>query len=588
MMAAGLLAVFIAAKLAAWSARAVPVSAVTLVAALWQDLAVALAFALFSRVVRPRWIVGGVYAVLVAVVVASVPVERTLGSPITLSMLRAASGTIGDSFLHAATAANVAWMLVVVAIAVLPLAFSRPALKTRVSGAITPSLRTAALGVTVMMTLAGFAAARRVETAGLDRNALVALAQSTVDRVSANGAATSQAWRVSPVAPGTSDDLSHLAGAAAGRNVLMIVLESTAARYLKAYGAAEDPTPTISALAGRALLFEHAYSVYPESVRGMTALYASRFPAFDVPNSRHTAAMAPSLASVLAGEGYATGLFHSGRFMYLAMDELLARAGFDTLVDAGGVSGNVNSSFGVDEAATVEAMLQWMDARPSRKPFFLAYMPTAGHHPYFHAARGPWRDTSDFTRYLNAIHEGDAAIGTLVRGLGARGLDSTTMIVVLGDHGEAFGQHPGNFAHTLAIYDENVRVPLFFVLPGSVSLAHRVSRVASLVDVPPTVLDLLGVARPAAFQGESLLGPSERMALYFTDYSRGLLGLRDGCTSYFYEMETRRSRMFDVCKDPDQRQDIGDGHRDLGERYRDLLNRWSAAQVALVGRTAGR
>jgi lipoteichoic acid synthase len=447
-----------------------------------------------------------------------------------------------------------------------------------------------ALGALALMTIAGYAASRRVDTAGLDRNAFVALVQSIGGggRVSGRPGDPAHAWRVSPVASGgrSSDDLSRLAGAARGRNVLMIVLESTAARYLKAYGATEDPTPTLTALAGRSLLFEHAYSVYPESVRGMTALFASRFPAFDVPNARHAAAMAPSVASVLAGQGYGSALFHSGRFMYLAMDELLARAGFDTLVDAGGVSGNVNSSFGVDESATVEAMLRWMDSRTAGKPFFLSYMPTAGHHPYFHSAPGPWKDDSDLNRYLNAIHEGDAAIGTLLNGLRARGLDSTTMIVVLGDHGEAFGQHPGNFAHTLAIYDENVRVPLFFVLPGSAAVSHRVSRVASLVDVPPTVLDLLGITAPGAFQGESLLRPDERMALYFTDYSRGLLGLRDGCTSYLYEMETRRSRMFDVCRDPDQRRDIVDAHRDLGGRYRDVLLRWSAAQVAIV--TAGR
>jgi lipoteichoic acid synthase len=580
MMAAGLFAVFAAAKLAAWSARAVPVTATTVLAALWQDLAVTLAFALFARVVRQRWIVGTVYAAIVAIVVAGIPVERTLGSPITVSMLRAASGTIGDSFVHAANAANVAWMLAVAALAaVAPLILSRHRSGARVERARS---RAVTLVAAALMTLAGFAAARRAETAGLDRNPLVALVQSTTGRISAGAAVTTRGWRTSPVSPGSSEDLSRLSGAAAGRNVLMIVLESTAARYLKAYGAADDPTPTITALARRSLLFEHAYAVYPESVRGMTALYASRFPAFDVPNSRHVGAMAPSVASVLADQGYATALFHSGRFMYLAMDELLARAGFDTLVDAGGVSGNVNSSFGVDETATVDAMLQWLDARPSDRPFFLAYMPTAGHHPYFHSAPGPWRNDSDLNRYLNAIHEGDAAVGSLLAGLRSRGLDSTTMIVVLGDHGEAFGQHPGNFAHTLAIFDENVRVPLLFALPGSAAIGQRVSRVASLVDVPPTVLDLLGIARPDAFQGESLLGPRERMALYFTDYSRGLLGLRDGCTSYFYEMETRRSRMFDVCRDPDQQTDIAGAHRARADVYRDLLKDWSAAQVALI------
>src|SRR5262249_53511299 len=156
----------------------------------------------------------------------------------------------------------------------------------------------------------------------------------------------------------------------------------------------------------------------------------------------------------------------------------------------------------------------------------------AGHHPYATNAPGPWRGDSDVVRYRNALHEGDAAIGELLAGLRARGLDRSTLIVVFGDHGEAFGQHAGNFAHTLALYDENVRVPLMVVLPAGSRVARRVSRTASLVDVPPTVLDLLGVGAPAAFQGSSLLTPKARMALFFTDYSMGLLGLRDGCAKY--------------------------------------------------------
>jgi lipoteichoic acid synthase len=109
-----------------------------------------------------------------------------------------------------------------------------------------------------------------------------------------------------------------------------------------------------------------------------------------------------------------------------------------------------------------------------------------------------------------------------------------------------------------------------------------VSRTASLVDVAPTVLDLMGLELPNEFQGASLLAPAPRMALFFTDYSLGLLGLRDGCTKYIYEMESSRSRMFDVCRDPEERDDISSGLSNRASKYRELLERWSAAQVGQV------
>ena len=76
------------------------------------------------------------------------------------------------------------------------------------------------------------------------------------------------------------------------------------------------------------MLTAAAYAVYPESVKGLAATLASRYPAFDVPAERHASAMSPSLATVLGASGYDTALFHSGRFMYLGMDAMLARAGF--------------------------------------------------------------------------------------------------------------------------------------------------------------------------------------------------------------------------------------------------------------------
>ena len=155
------------------------------------------------------------------------------------------------------------------------------------------------------------------------------------------------------------------------------------------------------------------------------------------------------------------------------------------------------------------------------------------------------------------------------------------MIVIVGDHGQAFGQHEGNFGHTFFLYEENVRVPLMFVLPG-LTKPVQLGRVVSTLDVAPTVLELLGRESPKTFQGRSLLSAEQRMALFFTDYSQALLGLRDGRWKFLHEVESGRLRLFDLEADTDERNNLADDHADRVLIYRDRLTRWSSASRAFV------
>ena len=161
-------------------------------------------------------------------------------------------------------------------------------------------------------------------------------------------------------------------------------------------------------------------------------------------------------------------------------------------------------------------------------------------------------------RYRNALHYADESLGELIDGLRSRRLYERTLFVITGDHGEAFGQHDGNFGHTLFLYEENVRVPYLIVAPGLTRAPERVRRVASLIDVAPTILDLLGISRPHEYQGRSLLEDRSQMALFATDYSLGFLGLRDGRWKMIHELESGQSRLFDLSADPDERQNLAD------------------------------
>src|SRR6185295_16599096 len=177
-------------------------------------------------------------------------------------------------------------------------------------------------------------------------------------------------------------------------------------------------------------------------------------------------------------------------------------------------------------------------------------------------------------RYRNALHYGDAALGDLMRGLQTRGRYQDTAWIVLGDHGEAFGQHDGNFGHTFQVYEENVHVPFLIAAPGLISDRVRTSQVVSLIDTAPTILDLLGLPADDRYQGTTALTSDSRMAFFYADYSLRLLGLRDGDLKYIHELNSTRSRVFDLARDPLELYDIAAAQAEEVRRYTQRLLSW--------------
>jgi phosphoglycerol transferase MdoB-like AlkP superfamily enzyme len=547
------------------------------VAFLWQDAAVALIVAGVAMMLRPRWLVWTIWTVFVAYVAINVPIARVLGSPLTWTMMRATGGALSDSVRHDLTFGNVMRIAIVLVAGVVV-----PQLTRRL---ITRRARAAFFVASVLVIATGRLAAVRVDTNGFDRNAITAL----VPRVRPSHAALAKAtldWRRSPFdrrvigassAQADGRRPQALRGAARGRNVVLVVLESTAAQYLEIYGAPDDPMPTLTSLAEHSLVVDAAYAAYPESVKGLYATLCGRFPLFDATAEQHATLPCTSIAQSLSARGYRTSLFHSGRFGYLGMAELLRDKGFDVLEDAGAIGGNVESSFGVDETSTVDRLLGWIDEVDDASPFFAAYLPVAGHHPYASSAPGPFTGAREIDAYKNALYDADRALARLLDGLRRRGLDRSTMLVIVGDHGEAFGQHPSNAGHTLFIYDENVRVPFVVALPWLIHEQTRVPIIASLVDVGATIRDLVGDETTATVDdGRSILEPDTSMALFFTDYARGWLGLRDGCWKYLFETDASRSKLFDVCDDPGETQDLSAGNGPRLAAYRDRLQAWAS------------
>jgi len=575
--AASLLSVLLMSRIVILTAHRPPISPWMPAAYFWQDIVVALIYASLDRVLARAWAGWILYGVLAAYTALNLPVTLLTSSPLTWPMLRAARGPLSDSLAHHLTAGNIFLLLLIAgASALLPLLFrSLRGRHVLFSGLIFGLI--AALGPL---------AQSRLDTLGLQRNATVELLKPLAAFPSADRSAESlisRNWRVSPfTASQVKEDLSLYRGMARGRNIILISLESVAAQYLSAYGGRLDLMPNFSEMARRGMLFENAYAAYPESIKGLFSVLTSTFPAFETSPEDHTRFACRSLPSVLGDAGYRTALFHSGRFMYLGMESVIHGRGYDTLEDAGDIGGDHQSSFGVDEPSTVRRILSWLDKLPPGRPFFVTYLPVAGHHPYDTPERGRFPENEEFGRYCNALGYGDAALGQLLRGVRARGLQEKTLWVLFGDHGEAFGQHPGNFGHTFFLYEENVHVPFLIVAPELLENPLRVRRTASLIDVAPTILDFLGLEPPACYQGRSMFENTSTMALFFTDYSLGLLGLRDRQWKFIHEINSDRSKLWDLDSDPGERNDLSAACPERVAWYRRHLIAWSAAQKAHV------
>jgi arylsulfatase A-like enzyme len=328
--------------------------------------------------------------------------------------------------------------------------------------------------------------------------------------------------------------VAPLVGRPSGPNLLLISIDTLRADRLGAYGAPLPTSPTFDRrLAGEGVLFETAWSQSPKTTPSHMTLFTSLFPSvhgvelWDGTAPGH--ALRPgihTLAEVLRNAGYATAAFTGGAHMEGGWG---FRQGFQVYEECDG-----------EELGRARRWLR----RHADRPFFLFFHTYQVHDPYLPplatvdrmdgAYRGPLRDVvrelrndpgawvDAHRRFWSAVDRDDPAsvafvshlydagvlhmdettLAPLLEHLAALGRERDTLVVFTADHGEAFLEH-GRFLHD-DLHAETLHVPLVFRLPGRLPAGHRVAAPVRLIDVMPTILDLLGVAGPPGMQGRSL------------------------------------------------------------------------------------
>ena len=290
------------------------------------------------------------------------------------------------------------------------------------------------------------------------------------------------------------------ASQAAIRTVVLITIDTLRADRVGAYGWAAARTPAIDALAALGIRFTRAFATAPITLPSHASLLTGLYPPGH--GSRHngmkTRGEPATMATILRERGWATGAF-VGAF---PLDRRFGLdRGFDRYGDRmpRGPDGRLmNERPG--RQVVVEA-LEWMRGVNDR-PCFLWVHFFEPHAPYeTDPSRGPEsRGLPASVRYDDEVAIADREVGRLLAGLGKR--EASALVIVAGDHGEAFGEH-GEIAHSVFLYDITLRVPLVMAGPGI--RGGGVSDVeVSLADMLPTVLDALEL--PAAdVDGVSLM-----------------------------------------------------------------------------------
>jgi arylsulfatase A-like enzyme len=381
-------------------------------------------------------------------------------------------------------------------------------------------------------------------------------------------------------------------------NVLLVTVDSLRADHLSCYGYARSTSPNLSRLAAGGALFETVIAQAPWTLPSLASLHTSRLPAEvgAIHNDGRLAEPAITTAELFRAAGYATAAFTAGKYTE-------ASRGFDQGFD---VYENLDRAHLAAELNRLA--LEWLD-RTGKRPFFLWIHYFDVHADY--SAPAPWNRLFDgtppapevarignlmrvingnatlgpgdleriVTSYDREIAYADAMLGELWRGIERRGLAASTALAFGADHGEGFMEH-GLLLHTLAVYDELVRVPLVLRLPGRVPAGRRVAAQVQNLDVQPTLLDLAGLHPAPGARGRSLLtllsgdgGAAAGPAPMHTDTSSHephyaklgqarpdlfdtFFAVRTEAAKLVYSVKKGRYRLFELRADPGERRDV--------------------------------
>jgi arylsulfatase A-like enzyme len=392
---------------------------------------------------------------------------------------------------------------------------------------------------------------------------------------------------LSSLAAGAFPACSRSASHSERANVILIVIDGLRADHLTPYGYSRNTSPFLDELASRSVLFENAISQSSWTKTSVASLLTSLYP--DAHGVRTPTDVLPAsarlLPEVLQEHGYRTCGIHGNPW-------LEERFGFDQGFDDFRFTHWNKDTFDAEELN--EQALRCLEENSDR-PFFL--------YLHYMDAHTPWRPPAEFDdfgpahvdKYDGSIRYLDSRLGDLHDQLRERGLLDDTWILVTADHGEEFGERGNKIGHGLTLYREVLHVPLVIhrghrqqAAPG-----RRVRRQVRLIDVAPTILDLVGLPIPDPMEGVSLAanvvdaypGPVEDLEAFSqvgrhgAARDRDLIAVTTSEFKYILDFEGGAEELYELSGDPAETRNLAAQNPALLKYYKDKVLSFRSVQL---------
>ena len=385
-------------------------------------------------------------------------------------------------------------------------------------------------------------------------------------------------------------------------NIVIIAVDTLRADRLGVAGynrrGGKSLTPNIDALAKRSAYFRRVWAQAPNTPRSFPSIFTSRYPSevkWDNAYQNYPKVLPENvtLFEVLRDAGYHTA-GEASHFYFTA--ERGITQGFDEFDNAD--AKNVHDSNHDTAAPRIvpRAIAKLEDLARKKQKFVLFTHLFEPHSTYMEHEGFPIHEKGLEgleEKYDYEIAFVDGWVGKLLEAIEAAGVADDTMIVLFSDHGEAFGKHKVGgermYFHGQTLYDELLRVPLLVYLPGRAP--RTVDDPTMLVDLGPTLADLVGARRPAGFVGRSLvpllagdkLPPRAVHAELLPapewkqDWKIGIDA--EARWKVIYRISDNVFELYDLAADPDEQKNLVESQREAARKAKSALSTWMESEL---------
>lgn len=371
-------------------------------------------------------------------------------------------------------------------------------------------------------------------------------------------------------------------------NIVIVALESTRASSISHYNKElSRKTAFYDELAESSLVAEKAYAIVPHTSKALTSINCGREPYLNFPIlEAYYGIPSDCLAKQLSQQGYDTAFFQSAIANFENRAGLVKEFGFKEFypvetMDLEGYS--VANMLSYEDDVMLPKSQQWLQQRKANKPFFAFYLtgtphwqywvpPKYGHHQYItqEQALSEHHNIEELNLYLNAVYYQDKFLEQLFAQYKAAGQYDNTIFVLVGDHGENFGEHR-HFQHNNNMYQEVLHIPLLIHAPAIVDINQRLTAPVSQLNIMPTLQHLLG---SRGEQGSMLSTKADNVVFSACWYWRWCLSRVDQNYKYIYNYQDAPAELYDLRVDPGEMNNIAPQRPQLTAKFEREVRNW--------------